>query len=337
MSMYTQKEIILKIRNRKNICFKSPNLAVLSLFCFWNLFFGNMLFSESGSYSSSSTSNKFGLGNERGFNKETKGKGGIKASKGKYIDYFKSDSGQQETSLVSNVPIAHVSEGVSLQEGLTVAEYQILVKDYLSKKYTNLNLESVDSKFFFRAIAENAYSQGGYLSASKLNSIIDARATYLKINEYIDCLDINSDIKKKLKKLYIFACIYMQKVRETVDTLKKIKKIPRGCIVYELKNYTSMKTLGEYTASMAGENLYYICAAFYKDFIRLSKKQQVKVMDEIYAFNPTLQVAPPIIARYNFYYWVMSIFPSNNKSSLLKYCLRGNIEWLILPKNIDVD
>ena len=334
--MHIQKKNILKQYNRKSICYKSSFFTLLTFFCLFYILLEDRMFSANNTYSSGTQSGSLSLGKKRG-SKRIKSKGkGAEASKGKYIDYFKESDRHEDLWNYSNVPIKHISKGIDFAEGLSVNEYQILIKDLISKKYPNLRKESAVSKYFFRALAENIYSLDGYLSAGKYNSIVDARETYFKINSYIDTLNINSEIKKHLKELYVFVCIYMQKVNKSIKTLEKLKKIPQDSVLYELKNHQD-SPLGDYTAGMTGENLYYICAAFYNKFTELPKEKQVEVLDQIYSFNPTLQIAPPIIGHYNFYHWLLNLLPFASKPQLMKYCLRGNIGWLILPKTIELN
>jgi hypothetical protein len=329
--MYRKTRIVLK-----NYNYKSSFFATIMIFYF---IYGNCLFSST---NSSYTSEKgltgtIGLGRSQQSKSTIKTAQIVKAAKGGYINYFEEPHGHENISLVSNTPIKYISDGIDFKEGLTVDKYQILIRNIVEKKNPDLNPESADSKYFFRALAENLYSLNGYLPANKFNSIVDARAIYLKVNIYIDTLKVKPEIKKSLKQLYIIACIYMQKIRQSEASLQKLKKIPSDSILFELKNYKSMSTLGEYTAGMAGENLYYICCAFYNKFTDLPKEKQMEVLDRIYSFNPTLEIASQIIPHYNFSYWILSILPSKVKPKLLKYCVAGNIGWLILPININLN
>ena len=359
---------------RKKIRFKLSLPAALALFILFYFIAENNLFSAMTDLSSTGAGG-VGIGAGRanmdvGFKGTAKSSTRVEASKGYFIDHFKETNTGEGISLISNVPINHISDGIDFRSlsvvdgyqikvdftaGLTVDGYQILITNMLAKKYPDLDVKSADSRYFFRALAENMYSLNGYLSAAKFNSIVDARATYLKIHHYIDTLYINPEIKKSLKQLYIFVCIYMNKIHQSVESLAKIKKIPSNGILFELKNYRGQgdphtlsatwgknkklkekhigrSSLGEYAAGMRGENLYYICAAFYDQFTDLPKKKQLEVLDQIYSYNPTLQLAPQIIGRYDFFHWVLSLF--QDKPKLLKYCVRGNAGWIILPKTI---
>ena len=313
--MYREIKITLKKYNNK-----SKFQATIILFCLFNLISVNNLLSQTNPNYTSENGLTGSMGMGRGQNSKPIAKTPriIKTDEGGFINYFKSPDGHEYISLVSNVPVKHISKGIDFKEGLTVDGYQILIKGIVEKRNPDLNTESADSKYFLRALAENTYSLNGYLPKDKFNSIVDARETYLKINVYIDTLNISPEIKKSLKELYIIACIYMQKIQQSEESLQKIKKIPSDGILFELENHKKMLTLGEYTAGMTGENLYYICCAFYNKFTDLPKDKQVEVLDRIYSFNPTLEIASPIIPSYNFLYWFLSFFPSDVKPKTIE-------------------
>ena len=342
--MHRKSKIILRLVKRKNHCYSPSLLTAFTLFCLIYVISGNNLFSQGLSNQSGGSSlGSSGLG---GFESSKKGpavSSEASAGKGEYINYFNDADENELLRSYSNVPIKHISDGIDFEEewnffikkkNLTVDQYQILIKDMISKKYPDLNVNSAVSKFFFRALAENTYSLDGYLPADKFNSIVDARETFFKINSYIDALDISNEIKRPMKELFVYACIYAQKIDLSIKTLQKLKRIPPGCILYELKNYSGKIVFGQYATDRPGENLYYICSAFYNKFTELPHKKQLEALDYIYSFNPTLQLAPPIVSRYNFVYWIASILPFSEKPNLLKYCVRGNIGWLLLPKTI---
>ena len=314
-------------------------LVVSALFCFFCSLSRNGFLPEISDINAGT-----GFGAERPQLNKTKGFKGVRgsekiqASKGYFVDQFRDPDTGEDLPLVSNVPIEHISSGIDFRDfsifsdyqinveftgGLTVDGYQVLITSVLKKGYPELNTNSADSKYFFRAIAENMYSLNGYISTSKFNSIVDARATYLKIHDFVDTLYINPEIKKSLKRLYIFTCIYMNNVHQSIKSLEKIKKIPPDSILFELKNYrpenihralastwgaegylekkyigTSHE--GEYVAGMRGENLYYICAAFYDQFTNLPLERQMEVLDQIYSFNPTVELAPKYLKGMTF-------------------------------------
>ena len=321
----------------KQTYYQSSFFIMLILLCFFTFIFESRVFSfdYSGSNDKDFSSNSMLSDNTSISNiLETKD---INTQKIKYVNYFEENTAK-DISFVCNTKINHISKDIDFKEGLTVDEYQILIKDMLKKKYPDLNTESMDSMYFFRALAENTYSLDGCLLAKTFNTIVDARATYLKIYSYIATLEINHNIKESLAKLYIVACIYMRKVKESVRSLKVLTKIPSNGILYKLKDHPLENfPLGEYVGGETGENLYYICASFYNNFTELPKKSQQKALDKIYSFNPTLMIAEPIRENYDFYHWIVNaIFPSA-KPQLLKYCMRPQTGWLILPKTIDVD
>ena len=360
----------------KKSCTNSFFLASLTLSCLFYFISENNLFSAMSDVGGSTSGGAWDIGGvdryhrTKGFKGVSRSSNRVEPSKGYFIDHFRETDSDEALSLISNVPIEHISSGIDFRSlsviseyqikvdftgGLSVDGYQILIANILVKKYPDLNTKSADSKYFFRALAENMYSMNGYLSASKFNSIVDARAAYLKIHNYIDTLYISPKIKKPLKKLYIFVCIYMNNIHESEKSLAKIKKIPSDGMLFELKNYRGQSaphTLnstwgkrkepnkkyvgishwGDYAAGMRGENLYYICAAFYDQFIDLPPKKQMEVLDRIYSFNPTVQLAPKILGKYDFFHWVLSLF--KDKPKLLKYYVMGNAGWVILPKTI---
>ena len=307
-------------------------LILLCCFTFGNRIFAFGYFSNDEKSFSSSPTKDYGVSISNAPKKKN-----TDIQKIEYVNYFKEDAGK-DISFASNVKINHISKDLDFKEDLTVEKYQTQIKDVLKKKYPDLNTESIDSMYFFRALAENTYSLDGCLLATTFNTIVDDRATYLKIDEYINTLKIDPKIKKSLKELYIVACIYMRKVKESVQSLKALTKIPSNSVLYKLKDHPVKSfPLGEYVGGETGENLYYICASFYNRFTELPKKSQQKVLDKIYSFNPTLMIAEPIRANYNFYYWILdSIFPPE-KPELLKYCMHPHTAWLILPKTIDID
>ena len=333
--MHKKNEKIQKMYNRNNFYYIPSFITAFTFFCMFYILTENSLFSQN--YYNSQTgmpTGSLGLGRGREFNrKHYDSSQTVEASKGKYIDYFKEFEKDEDLQDYLYVPIKHISSGISFDENLTVHEYQILIRDKVHKMYPDLHVKSAVSKYFFRALAENLYSLDGYLPADKFNSIVDARETYFKINGYIDTLKIKPDVRRALKELYIFACIYMQKVDESLETLQKLKKIPLNCVVFQSKNQKA-SPFGEYVADKPGESLYYICSAFYSNFTELPKEKQVEVLDQIYSFNPTVRLSPPIIKNYDFYNWILSILPSSNKSKLLRYSVNPYIGWLILPKTI---
>jgi hypothetical protein len=337
------------VYNGKKVRYKSSFSAALTLFCIFYFINENSLFSLSSNYSPNSE-RSLGLGKARDAVRNPADNKGANASIGEDVNYFKGIEEGENIPLISHVPIKHISEGIDFRSlnildgyqinvhstgGLTVIGYQILITDLISKKYPALNIHSSDSKYFFRALAENMYSLNGYISADEFNSIVDARATCLKVSDYIDTLKVSPDIKSSLKQLYIYTCIYMQAINESIKTLKKLKNIPVNSVIYELKNYGENTPLGELVGGTSGENIYYICAAFYDKFTDLSKEKQMEVLDHIYSFNPTVQIAPQILSRYDFFHWILSFF--YGKPKLLKYCVRDNIGWFILPKTIHLN
>jgi len=257
----------------------------------------------------------------------------------KRVNYFKdttdSESSQENPNDYLIVPVKHISQGVTFEENLTVNEYQILVEDLLVKEYPNMDPYSVTSLYFFRALAENVYSLNGYMPPNIFNSIVDDRETFREINIFITNLDIKPAIKTALKRLYVILCIYLHDVRSDKYPVKDLSKIPSNAILYELENQP-VSMLGDFVGGEYGENLYYICGSFYKGFTELPKNIQLKVIEYIYSFNPTLTIAEPIAKKYYFYNYVKDFIIPPKRYELLKYQVRGEATWIILPQNIDM-
>ena len=329
--MQTKTKKLLNTYKSKSIYFKSSSSLLLILLCIFTCEYQVFSFS-----SSNEGSRNVGINpadnNKTSISNIPKTATAIKEEI-KYTNDSKDVS--KNISFASNVKINHISENITFNEGLTVVEYQNFIRNMLKKKYPDLNAKSMDSRYFFKALAENTYSLNGCLLAKTFNKIVDNRASYLKINGYINTLKIHPDIKKSLKELYIVAYIYLHKI-ESSRSLEALKYIPANGILYKITDHpVTDYPLGEYVGGKRGENLYYICASFYDNFTKLPKKSQQKVLDKIYSFNPTLMIAEPIVENYNLYHWILNaIFPLE-KPRLLKYCIRPNIGWLILPKTID--
>lgn len=252
------------------------------------------------------------------------------------------------------IPVKLLKKNIVFEKQLTLQEYLKKIKELITKKNPNIFNNKLVAKYYFRALAENIYSLHGTLEVSVFNSIEQGRKTYYEIKKSIDELQTSPKLKRELKKLYAISCIYIRKVDSAGPSLKKINKIPSNAVLYvipkEEKEYqqtivpvkkkddknadADAEKMGEYVGTEKGENLYYICASYYPEFAKLPKQEQIKILDEIYSYNPTLMVAPSLDYDYSTYDLIRNwLFPPP-KPQALKYCLRPNIGWLILPAKL---
>ena len=258
--------------------------------------------------------------------------------------------------------VEHISSPIKFKKGLFLYEYQDLLREYFLSNYPEIFQSSISTKYFIRTLAEITYSLNGYLPVDDFNEIVDARDIYLEIGAYIEELEYDETLKAALDELYVLACIYVRIITDPQYPIEKINLIPDDAILVDLTKQTGLypvvaedqdpdylynseaedqkpdyiddSDLGTYVGNKPGINLYYICASFYDEFPTLSKNDQIAVLDYIYSFNPTLMLAPSLNVRYNFYDYIRQLFLPPPKPELLKYCLRGDVSWLILPKTI---
>jgi len=270
------------------------------------------------------------------------------------VDY----STQVDTGCVKIEPI---TQSVNFEKGFNTRQYYLLVQDWLEKKYPNAFGEKAwATVYFFRVLAEYVYSTGGRLDPEFFNTVCTGREVFFRINYFIQNLEVSDDIKYALTKLYAFASIYARVISSEKEIVAKLSLIPKGSVLYlipemdqplyaaefpqlsskELPNTSAGGVVfGRYVATEFGANLYYICVDHYVNFLSLPPATKQKIIEDIYTFNPTLIRAPDIRINYYFvtyiYRYIKNLIFPNPNPPLLKYALRGEINWLILPKTLD--
>jgi hypothetical protein len=267
---------------------------------------------------------------------------GSNMSKDESLDYSKQSVHEFEVK-----PLTHDQQ---FKKGLDTDRYRILIKGWLNYKYKNgFNDNTWASKYFIKALAQMTYSMNGTLPAEDFNQVLEGRKTYFIADSYIKALKVKPEIKYALAKLYAASCIYTRKVKSLKSTLTKIKKIPSDAILYQIqskdvalygtgksKNDAAEKmqddnVLGNYVGISHGANLYYICASYYDNFMNMPLKEQIQFINTIYSYNPTLMLAPDIKRNFFLFGYIKQLFFPEKAPEALKYCLRGEVNWLILP------
>ncbi len=260
---------------------------------------------------------------------------------------------------IQYIPLEDLKSDKIFKEGLNPNQYSILIRSWLKEKYPSAFDNNAWSTYYFiRALGENTYSTNGVLRSEIFNNINKGRNEFFKINKTVSDLDVNQEIKYALSKLYAAVCIYVRLDNTLIkNSIVKIKKIPKNSVLFqvasrnnevfynpnfsvELKSdkqtFKDDSSLGDYVATDAGENLYYICASYYPIFVSLSEKQQQYILNDIFSYNPTLIDTPSIYERYYFYDYIKNwLFPKKNPP-LLKYSLEAHVNWLILPESLEV-
>lgn len=252
-----------------------------------------------------------------------------------------------------------ISQDMHFKKGLSVVQYDILITGWLNSIYLNKFRNNVWAlRYFSRALAEYSYSYNGFLSKDFYFKVIDRYKNYLTIDNELNKVSIATDIKYSLSKLYAVSCIYDEEVSSTSYAISKISKIPQDVILYHMEEQAGelyeegdfsdtesqdkpndakqleKRDLGNYVGYEHGENMYYICLAYYPKFKDLTKVNQVKFLDKIYSYNPTIILAPPLKrGTYAWNYLIDWIWPEKNPE-VLKYCMKSYVNWVILPKNL---
>lgn len=250
-----------------------------------------------------------------------------------------------------------IQQDMQFKKGLSVIQYDILITAWLNSIYLNKFRTQVWAlKYFSRGLAEYAYSYNGYISKDFYNQMINRYKHYLILDDELEKLQIPTDIRYSLAKLYAAGCVYAGEITSTSYEIGKISKIPKDSILYHMEEQADelyeegkfsdaeaqgkpnndknleKNDLGNFVGYDHGENLYYICLAYYPKFKDMTKSNQIKLIDNIYSYNPTLMLAPPIKrGNYAWNYLLDWIWPKSNPQ-LMKYCLRPYVNWVILPK-----
>jgi len=255
--------------------------------------------------------------------------------------------------------IAPIDKDLQLKQNLSVNQYDLLVTGWLNSIYINKFRNNVWAlKYFARALAEYAYAYNGYIDSDFYEEVIARYNIYLQIDSEIRELEIISDIKYSLAKLYAAECIYNTEIDSSKYELEKISKIPKDAILYHMEEQAGellqegkfsdaeaqdktdteknldKQELGNFVGYNHGVNLYYVCLAYYPKFKDLAMESQIKIINDIYSYNPTLMEAPSI--KRNRYAWSLLldwISPKPNPQ-VMKYCLKPYCNWVILPKTI---
>lgn len=270
------------------------------------------------------------------------------------------------TQTIGSLDIKPLRDGIQFKSKLTVEQYQILIKGWLNSIYDNkFDSNAWALKYFIRALAELVFSNKGYLSAVDFNCVLNGFENYRKLDNCITKLELSSRIKYSLAKLFAAGCVYTRFIDDkfTIEAVDIIKKIPTDCVLYHMEEQSeelmqegkiadigsdtmlapdkksnsqnfARDQLGNFIGYQHGENLYYICMSYYDNFKDLSLEKQIKVVNQIYSYNPTLMEAPSIkTKRYCWDYLIDCFYPKKNPE-VMKYCLRGYVNWVLLPESI---
>ncbi|MCP4179544.1 MAG: hypothetical protein GY756_17425 [bacterium] len=318
-------------------CKKGIKLNVFCLIIFM-LFYSNSFFADV-----IKQNEPLNVKNKPATKKKFSGVYGSNLNMGDSFDYSKQNVREFELK-----PLTHDQQ---FKKGLDTDRYEILIKGWLNYKYNNdFSDDTWASKYFIKALAQCTYSMNGTLPAKDFNEVLKGRKTYFVANNYIKALKVKPEIKYALNKLYAAACIYSRKVKSLKYSLNKIKKIPSNSILYRipiigenesgvklenaLKKIRAESTLGDYVGTAHGENLYYICASYYDGFMNMPLNQQIQFINTVYSYNPTLMLAPNIKRNYFLYGYIKQLIFPEKTPEALKYCLRGEVNWLILPPTL---
>ncbi len=271
--------------------------------------------------------------------------------KGEVLDY--------KTQEFEHFDIQPLKQDVQLKKGLSTIQYNILVTGLLNSLYPDKFGNSVFAlRYFTRCLAEYAYSYNGFVSKDFYSQMISRYNNYLIIDDVLRKTDIPTDIKYSLAKLYALGCVYSKEIKLPKPEIEKISRIPKDAVLYfieeqagELYNEGEFSdidvqgkpddnanlekdSLGNSIGYDHGENLYYICLTFYPKFKNMPKSAQIKFINDVYAYNPTLMLPPPIKRnRFAWDYFINWLWPKPNPA-LMKYCLMPYFNWLILPKTL---
>ena len=269
------------------------------------------------------------------------------------------------TQEIGSFDIKPLQAGVQFKTKLTIEQYQILVKNWLNNIYENkFDSNAWVLKYFVRTLAELAFSSKGYLSVTDFNAVLSGFKNYREINNCITKLELSSPIKYSLAKLFTAGCVYTRFIDRdfTLKAIDVIKKIPKDCVLYHMEEQSEelmqegkiadigsdtmlspdkgMKQnierdqLGNFIGYEHGENLYYICMSHYSNFKDFSLDKQIKIINKIYSYNPTLMEAPPIKTKmYCWNYFIDYFYPKKNPE-VMKYCVRAYVNWVLLPESI---
>ena len=114
----------------------------------------------------------------------------------------------------------------------------------------------------------------------------------------------------------------------------EIDKIYENMKVINTEDEFGNPLYGNYASYGMGENLYYICAGVYPDFINLPDEAQLNIMDYIHSFNITLTTAKPIRYDNTLWSYLKDQFRLMKRDKFLKYRLTMRHPWLLLPKDL---
>jgi hypothetical protein len=239
-------------------------------------------------------------------------------------------------------------------------QYDLLLTGWLNSIYVDKFRNNVWAlKYFSRGLAEYAYSYNGLIAKEFYEKMIERYNHYLAIDNEIEKINTSTDIKYSLAKLYAAGCVYSGEVTSSTEAIEKISKIPSDSALYFMEEQADelyqegkfsdveaqdkpidqknleKKDLGSYVGYDHGENLYYICLAYYPKFKDMNKPSQIRFINDIYSYNPTLMLAPPVKrGPFAWDYFMDWLSPKPNPQ-LMKYCLRPYCNWVILPKTLN--
>jgi hypothetical protein len=277
--------------------------------------------------------------------------------------YDKNEVLDYSTQGIGSLDIKPLQVGLQFKTKLTVEQYQILIKDWLNNAYDNkFDSKAWVLKYFVRALAEFIFSNKGYLSTTDFNTVLSGFENYRQIDSCITKLELSSPIKYSLAKLFAAGCVYTRFIDKNfiLKAMDIIKKIPKDCVLYHMEEQSeelmqegkiadvgsdtmlspdnkssnqnlTRDQLGNFVGYEHGENLYYICMSHYNNFKDLPLDKQIKIINQIYSYNPTLMEAHPIKRkRYCWDYFMDYFYPKKNPE-VMKYCIRAYVNWVLLP------
>jgi hypothetical protein len=261
------------------------------------------------------------------------------------------------------VPIEKIMEPIVFKKGLFITEYNKLLREKLIGEYPKAFKSKTINEFFFKALAQRTYSHDGYLAPDFFNAVVNGRTIYFRVSHFINNAKFDPLIKIALMYLYLQETVYLRNIKDPHIAMETLSKIPVYPVLYminppeflknaetelidrgRLKNkvdYSKAEdqfgnpVFGNYINFEMGENLFYICANYYPAFINLPPEEQLKILDIIKSFNSTLTSARPIRADNTLISYLREQFHDIKRDRFLKYRLKSNETWLLLPQSID--
>jgi hypothetical protein len=268
------------------------------------------------------------------------------------------------------IPIARISKPIVFKKGLFITDYNRLLREQLIYKYPKAFQNKIVNTMFFRALAELTYSNNGRLEAEFFNDVVAGREKYFAIRQHIEKLNFKPLIKKAIMYLYLKNTIYFRDIKDQKVAIETLSKIPKNPVLYIIdppefllraiseqksgfisSNIESSNENLKYSRVTEdsdknlpsniinfelGDNLYFICSNFYSNFTTLPPEKQLEILKSIYEFNLTLTTTRPIRADYSLLTYLEMQFHDIKKDHFLKYRLKANTTWLLLPSSLNI-